>query len=428
MNKAELLAKRANVLHQMEDVKKRASDESRLMTPEERSQWDGWKKEFDEFTTEIRSIDDMNAMKAQIIEGGEAKKVSDTEARSTQPSKADQVKAYVASFRKAFLYGLNELTPEERSILKTGHVANYRTGPLPQTTAPDAQGGYLVPEEWASQIYKFMSAYGPLVNIGDSGTGSNAIFNLLQTSTGVDFNFPTNNDIANKGRRIAEAGARTLKDTEFANVAVGSYAYTSDIIQVSAELARDSAFNLPLYLAGILAERLGRIMNDEFTNADGSSKPQGIVTGSTLGHTATAAAALERADFVKLMYSVNAAYRSQGSFMFSSDVEEALMLLPHGSTDERPLWAPSFREGSPDTVLGRPYYINDDMDEVAASKKPILFGDMSKFIVRLVGQPVIRFSSEYGWANNVLSWEGTWYGDSRILDNTAIKHLLTPAS
>lgn len=427
MNKAELLAKRANVLHQMEDLKKRASDEKRVMTSDERTQWDGWKAEFDEFSREVRAIDELNAMKASIIENGEVPPVGGESRKSGAEKEKEQREAYTKAFRKAFLYGTKELTPEETRALMTGSVQT-RTGPLPQTTAPDAQGGYLVPEEWAAQIYKFMAAYGPMVTLGDSAVGSNAIFNLLQTSTGVDINFPTNNDIANKGRRIAEAGARTLKDTQFANVLIKSYAYTSDIVQVSAELARDNAFNLPLYLAGVLAERIGRIMNDEFTNADGSSKPQGIVTGSSLGHTATAAAALERADFVKLMYSVDAAYRSQGSFMFSSDVEEALMLLPHGSTDERPLWAPSLRDGSPDTVLGRPYYINDDMDTVAASKKPILFGDMSKFIVRLVGQPVIRFSPEYGWANNVLSWEGTWYGDSRILDNTAIKHCLTPAS
>jgi len=54
----------------------------------------------------------------------------------------------------------------------------------------------------------------------------------------------------------------------------------------------------------------------------------------------------------------------------------------------RPLWQPGitagFGNGFPETILDKPYIINQDMPNMAANAYSILFGDLSRFKVRIV--------------------------------------------
>jgi HK97 family phage major capsid protein len=77
--------------------------------------------------------------------------------------------------------------------------------------------------------------------------------------------------------------------------------------------------------------------------------------------------------------------------MWHDSTLKALKLLV--DAQNRPLWQPgltaSFREGAGVTldkpvVLNHPYVINQDMPPMAANATSILFGDMSKYLVREV--------------------------------------------
>jgi HK97 family phage major capsid protein len=50
----------------------------------------------------------------------------------------------------------------------------------------------------------------------------------------------------------------------------------------------------------------------------------------------------------------------------------------------RPIWMPNMIGGAPDTILGYPYFINQSMAVAAGSGsgKSILFGQLSKYIIR----------------------------------------------
>lgn len=43
------------------------------------------------------------------------------------------------------------------------------------------------------------------------------------------------------------------------------------------------------------------------------------------------------------------------------------------------LWQPGLIAGQPDTLLGRPAVVSDYMDNLAAGKKPVAFGDFSYY-------------------------------------------------
>lgn len=57
-------------------------------------------------------------------------------------------------------------------------------------------------------------------------------------------------------------------------------------------------------------------------------------------------------------------------------------------TQGHPIWAPpgqaypGITTQVPDTILGYPYIVNNDMPQMAANAKSILFGDFSNFFIR----------------------------------------------
>ena len=52
--------------------------------------------------------------------------------------------------------------------------------------------------------------------------------------------------------------------------------------------------------------------------------------------------------------------------------------------------------GAPDTILRKPYVVNNHMPEMAASAKSVLFGDFSKYLIRNVaGFTLVRLNEIY---------------------------------
>ncbi|MBF9641246.1 phage major capsid protein, partial [Streptococcus pseudopneumoniae] len=78
-------------------------------------------------------------------------------------------------------------------------------------------------------------------------------------------------------------------------------------------------------LADLLGERLGRIANLRLTTGSGSSAPQGVVTGSTLGVTAAAQSAIAFDETIDLVHAVDPAYRAgpKVAYMFNDGTLKA---------------------------------------------------------------------------------------------------------
>ena len=67
-------------------------------------------------------------------------------------------------------------------------------------------------------------------------------------------------------------------------------------MKVSQQLLQDSAFDLNSFLVEAMGERIARATNAAFTTGTGSSQPQGIVVGSSLGNTTAGATAITADD------------------------------------------------------------------------------------------------------------------------------------
>lgn len=247
--------------------------------------------------------------------------------------------------------------------------------------ATPADGGYTVPEEVSSSILQEMALIGSMRKAAT----------VLVTSTGRDINFPTTDETSAKGELLAERTKAAHSDPTFGSVELKAYKFSSKSIAVSYELLQDSAVDLEGFIRGVIVDRLTRITEDYYHDGTGSGEPKGALASATSGKT-TASGNVTTCtwqELIDLVHSVDPVYRmgTKCGFMFNDTTLGVLRKLEDNYG--RPLWMPSVRESEPDRLLGFPYYINQEMADMEASAKPVLFGDFSKFIIRDVSQ--IRF-------------------------------------
>lgn len=346
---------------------------------------------------------------------GQASGTDGGEERSAEQQEAEYRDAFYAAMR--FGGDLSAIEPEQRALLRKGFV-EART----QTAGTDSAGGYTVPTQLANKIIETMKDWGPMYDPG--------VTDEIVTSGGGAFDIPTNNDTANTAAALAEGDDLTddgTGDLAFGEKNLNAYVYATPWLKISFELLQDSAFNLESFVGRKLGERLGRLANNKLTVGTGSSQPNGIVTASGLGKTAAAAAAIAGDELIGLQHSVNAAYRRSPKcgWMFRDTTLEAIRKLKDGQGNY--LWTMGdVRVGAPDLIHGKRYHVNDDVPAMAAGAKSIIFGDLSAYIVRKVGRPLIGTVRERFWPK--VGMAGLIRFDGELTDTAAVKHLIQAAS
>jgi len=320
---------------------------------------------------------------------------------------------YRAAFAEMIANGGEGYVDQEvRNVLKEHRV---------QTGGTTTAGGFTVPTELATFIDKAMIATGPMYR--------SDLFTVINSADGRPFNIPTIDDTAvtagahTEGTQPTDDGG---KDATFGQKSVSAYAFDSEWIRWSAELNADSVLNMESLLGELVGERLGRIANSKLTTGSGSSDVEGIVTNSALGKTAAATAAITADEIIDLIHSVDPAYRSAANvaLMMNDSTLAAVRKLKDGQGNY--LWQMgNYQAGIPQNILGYNVVVNQAMDSLAAAKKVMLFGDMSKFYVRKVGAPSLyvareRFAPDFGILGYIRF-------DGVLVNTAAIKHLITAA-
>lgn len=250
--------------------------------------------------------------------------------------------------------------------------------------ATGAGGDYGVPEGFHSEVDVAMLTFG----------GMRETSTVMRTATGQDLPMPTTDDTSNTGELLGENTGAGTQDVALGQLILQAYKYSSKVVLVSIELMQDEAIGLEALLGRLLGERLARILNTHTTTGDGVGKPKGVVTASTLGKTAAAVAAVTRNELVDLKHSVDPAYRVGARWMFHDTTLAAIKKLVDG--DGRPLWQAGIGEGEPDKLDGDPYVVNQDMPQMATGLKSVLYGQLSKYIIRdVMDLQLIVFRERY---------------------------------
>jgi len=290
-------------------------------------------------------------------------------------------------------------------------------------------GGYFVPVGFVDEVEEAMKWYGDMLQAGT----------IMETATGQPLPYPTDNDTTNSGELVGEGVQVTTQDVSIGNVVFGAYKFSTKMIKVSLELLQDSAFDLESYVKEKFGVRLGRSLNTYFTTGTGTGQPTGIITAATAGPTATGAAtndggvetggtSIGTDDLTELEHSIDKAYRRGSAFMGNDSTIKTLKKLK--DKYGRPIWLPGIAVQAPDTILGYPYFTNNDMAAIAVNAKTLLFGQLKKYMIRQVKElAVVRLSERYADYGQV-AFIGFARYDGNLLDagTHPVKYLVQAAS
>jgi len=407
MNSKQLREKRASEYAIMEDLQKRASAESRLMSAEELAQWDQADASFKNYTDQISRLERWNEINS------ETKEVSVYEqAVEIMPSnQRDIIKSdeYNTAFFKAI--AKRELNTKERSMLRevrgTATILTAETG---------LAGGYVIPYQFSNELERTMKYYGPMLQVS----------RIITTPQAGTLYWPKVNDTGTSANWHTEGGAVTVQDMTFTRETFAAHVCNT-LVRVSVEWANDEFGLLNSELPLMLGERLGRALNTAFTTGDGSGKPTGFTYNDAApsGVESAATGSFTAGNLIDLVHSVDIAYRNSPSaaFMMHDQILSAVRKL-NVDNDYNGLFQPSLREGTPDRLLGYNFFVNNDLASAqAADAKIIYFGDWSKYIIRQVAtQTLVPLRERYMDEMEIGFLMYARY-DGKLLNSAAIKHL-----
>jgi len=375
-----------------------AKSENREVTAEESGRFDELnikhngllKKE-----EQLKALANKNFSKVESIE-----KIAEATGKSV--SKIEDEQAMQRQCLKSYLLvGFNGMTNEERAFVTRD-----------QSSTTNSEGGYTVDQTMGSRIIESMANFG----------GMRSVASILTTSKGEQINYPTNDDTAQAGAWLAENAAASQADLVFGTIALNAWTLSSKYIPVSSQLLQDSSFDIEQYVVDQLAKRLGRGSNLAYTTGNGSSKPTGITTTSLVGKAAAAITATTFSEMLDLKYSVDRDYRTNGSWMFNDNTALAMKKIALASANQS-LWQEGIIGGTPATIDGNPFTINNDMPDMAAGTHPILYGDFKQYMIRDAAGINIRRSNEVNFLKNQTTFLGELRTEGKLLDTAAVKHM-----
>ena len=227
----------------------------------------------------------------------------------------------------------------------------------------------------------------------------------------------------------SETAITVAYQTEFEEIASNAGKFTSTVTltgflagalaKVSRSLINNSQFNIVDHVVDLMAEHIARFIEGELLNGT-DDKVAGL---STLTNKVTAGAtnALTSDELIELQDSVKDVYQQNAIWIMSTKTRTAIRLLKDNMGRymlQEDISAPFGR-----TLLGKPVYVSDNMDEIGAGKDVIFYGDMkglaTKFSENISIQVLReRFATQH--ADGIVGW---FEFDAKVEDQQKIAKL-----
>ena len=264
-----------------------------------------------------------------------------------------------------------------------------------------ADGGYLVPEEFERQIVMGL----------DESNVVRGLAKVIATSAERKIPVAATHSTA---QWTAENGAYTESNPTFDQKTIDAYKLT-DLVKVSIELLQDSMFDLESYIAGEFARAFGIAEEEAFCIGSGTGQPTGIFTtnGGTVGVTAASATAITADELINLIYSLKSPYRRNAKFLMNDATVSMIRKLK--DKNDAYLWQPSLQAGEPDKLLGYDLYTSPYVPVAAAGALTVAFGDFKNYwIADRSGRTVQRLNELYS-TNGQVGFVATERVDGKVI-------------
>lgn len=378
MTLKELLEKRSAIENDMTAIVQGAEQRSEKdLTDDEVKNLAEKRKELDKVNEQIRAM--------EVLE--EADKRRAEERAKVSRSKAESAKgnAELRAFANYIKSGV--ITEETRTALTTENTA------------------VMIPTEISQQI--ILGLQGTFEMLGK--------VDLRITPHAKTFSQPIlGGDMTLK--RITVGAANDEGSPAIDSIEIKAYDYRLPVIPISLTLLDGSDADIQGAIVALLTEHIARGLSNLATTAGTASDGISALVPQAVVVNASSASAITYADLVDVLAKVKSPHNGQGvaSWMMNSATRAALMKVLDGNN--RPIFLESTREGEPDRILGRPVVINDNMPDIAAGRVPIIFGDLRKYILRIVqGVKVRVYQEEKYYKDNCIGVQAFVTADGKLI-------------
>lgn len=255
---------------------------------------------------------------------------------------------------------------EYKNALMSALRSNFRNVSNVLQEGVDADGGYLVPEEYDSR----------LINSLEEENIFRKLATRISTSGERKINIAATKPAA---AWIDEGEALTFGDATFAQINLDAHKLHV-AVKVTEELLYDNAFQLENHILDMFTKALSNAEEDAFLNGNGVGKPLGIFAatgGGEIGVTTASATAITADEVINLIYSLKRPYRKNAAFIINDQTLVVLRKLKDGNGAY--MWQPSLLSGEPDRLMGYPVYTSAYVPTIASGESVIAFGDYSYY-------------------------------------------------
>ena len=273
----------------------------------------------------------------------------------------------------------------------------------------DADGGYLVPEEFEKDIVRGI----------DETNIIRSIAKVITTANDRKIPIAVGHSVATW---TAENAAYTESNPTFGQKQIDAFKLT-DLVRVSIELLQDAAFDIEGYIIKEFSYAFGVAEEQAFCVGTGVNQPTGIFTadGGEIGVTAGSATAVTIDDVINLVYSLKAPYRKNAKFLMNEATVSLIRKLKDGNGNY--LWQPSVQAGQPDKILGYDVFTTPFAPTIAGGALAIAFGDFSNYWIGDSGGRTVQRLNELYATNGQVGYVATERVDGKVILPEAIKLL-----
>lgn len=367
-----LTEQRAENQSKMQEILNEAKNEQRAMTEEEIKKFNELKKLIHEIDATIKAEDE--ARKNEINESQK----EETEKQSENAENAEQ---------RAFANFIRGIKTENRAN-------NLDLG----------NNGAVVPQTIANKIIEKVKEICPIYSLSE-------IYNVKG-----DLVIPYYGE--NSGEDITCAYATEFTDLtstagKFTSINLSSY-LAGAITKISKSLINKSDFDLTNFVINKMSSAIAEFIEKELLNGTGINSCQGILTGTTNIVETSASGKISADDLIDLQESVIDNYQKNAVFIMNRSTRKAIRKLK--DNDGNYLLNRDFTSAWGYTLLGKPFYTSDNMPEIEAGEKVVIYGDMTGLSVKLTKDVEIQVLQELYAAQHALGVVGWVEIDGKVTD------------
>lgn len=222
-----------------------------------------------------------------------------------------------------------------------------------------------------------------------------------------------------------EGTAPDASQGDFTSISLGGF-LAGALCKIGKDLIANAQFDVVQFIVNEMGESIARFIEKELLNpSDATNKVKGM-SNLTNGVTAEAVNVITTDELVKVRDKVKDVYQQNAIWVMSPDTRTALRLLK----DNQGHYLLNDDISSPfgTTLMGKPVYVSENMEDIAASKVVVYYGDFKGLATKFAGQIDVQVLRERFADQFCVGVVGTFDFDAKVCDQQKLAKLTMAAS